>query len=94
MFSVIFTASAVAVDETEMTFSTTEEYKTRTKTEASDPCPATIFGIVAVVNREFPGSSRSGEYARKKSVPEYRPVASRIGFTISSVVPGQVVKDD
>ena len=38
-------------------------------------------GIIAVVNREFPGSSRSGEYARKKSVPEHRPVAFRIGLS-------------
>ena len=39
----------------------------------------------------FPGSTRSGENARLKSLPATRPVDSKIGFTNSTVVPGYVV---
>ncbi len=40
----------------------------------------------------LPGSTRSGEKARAKSTPATRPeLDSRIGRTISSVVPGYVV---
>ena len=45
--------------------------------------PAEYFGL--------PGSSRSGENASRKSVPQRSPPASRIGLHSSSVVPGYVV---
>jgi hypothetical protein len=44
-----------------------------------------------IVKTPFPGSTRSGAYPRKKSLPTFAPVRSRIGCTISSVVPGYVV---
>src|SRR6266545_1021995 len=91
MFSVIFTASAVDVDETFTTFSTTEEKNDCTRKAASAPSPDTTFGILTVLNTGLPGSSRSGEKPKKKSSPERKPVDCRIGLTTSSVVPGQVV---
>ena len=64
--------------------------------------PPTTLGICARPYCLFPGSSRSGENARKKSVAicslsgpcaigHCKPLASRIGNTSSSVVPGYVV---
>ena len=47
--------------------------------------------MLAVAKRELPGSSRSGENARKKSSPQRSPDSSRIPRTSSSVVPGYVV---
>ena len=44
-----------------------------------------------VVNCWLPGSTRSGENARKKSASAFSPPASSIGCTTSSVVPGYVV---
>ncbi len=43
----------------------------------SASCPPTTFGMVAVSNWALPGSSRSGEKARKKSSPTRRPRASQ-----------------
>ena len=54
--------------------------------------PPTTFGVVFVVQSSRPGSTRSGDIARWKSSPAFRPEpCSRIGCTISRVVPGQVV---
>ena len=50
--------------------------------------PPTILGIPVVLNRQFPGSSRSGEKARKKSRPQPNPLPSRMGRSSSSVVVG------
>ena len=50
--------------------------------------PPTTFGTLCVWNVGLPGSTRSGEKARKKSTPTFSPVASSIGCTTSSVVPG------
>ena len=43
---------------------------------------------VARVKVRLPGSTRSGENARKKSTPAFRPPRSSSGCTTSSVVPG------
>jgi hypothetical protein len=54
--------------------------------------PPRIFGVVFVVQSSRPGSTRSGDIARKKSLPARRPEpCSRIGSSTSRVVPGQVV---
>ena len=54
--------------------------------------PPTTFGVVFVVQSSRPGSTRSGDIARWKSSPAFSPEpCSRIGCTISRVVPGQVV---
>ena len=51
--------------------------------------PPTTFGVVFVVQSVRPGSTRSGDIARWKSSPASSPLpSSRIGFTISRVVPG------
>jgi hypothetical protein len=55
------------------------------------PMPPTTLGMVRVLNCALPGSTRSGENARKKSRSAFRPVASSAGCTTSSVVPGYVV---
>ena len=53
--------------------------------------PDTIFGVLTSVHVVLPGSILSGLYPRKKSSPAVRPEpSSRIGHTISSVVPGYV----
>ena len=54
--------------------------------------PPTTFGVVFVVQSSRPGSTRSGDIARWKSSPAFRPEpSSRIGCRISRVVPGHVV---
>ncbi len=53
--------------------------------------PPTTLGTLWVWNVGLPGSTRSGEKARKKSTPALSPVASSSGCTTSSVVPGYVV---
>ena len=53
--------------------------------------PPTTFGMVAVVNFWLPGSTRSGEKARKKSSPMRNARDSTRGWMTSSVVPGYVV---
>ena len=57
----------------------------------SGPWPPTTFGMLRVVNCALPGSTRSGENARKKSRPAASPFSSSMGWTTSSVVPGYVV---
>ena len=54
--------------------------------------PPTTFGVVFVVQSSRPGSTRSGDIARRKSSPAFSPEpSSRIGCRISRVVPGHVV---
>ncbi len=54
--------------------------------------PPTTFGVVFVVQSSRPGSTRSGDIARKKPSPTFRPEpCSRIGCSTSRVVPGHVV---
>jgi hypothetical protein len=53
--------------------------------------PPTTFGMFFVENFSLPGSSRSGENARKNSRPQESPPAERRGRSSSRVVPGYVV---
>ena len=50
--------------------------------------PPTTLGMLRVVNFALPGSTRSGEKARKKSRPTFMPDSWRSGRISSSVVPG------
>src|SRR5438093_4093059 len=54
---------------------------------SSDVCSSDL----RVLNRSLPGSTRSGENARKKSSPTLSPVDSSDGSISSRVVPGYVV---
>ena len=58
---------------------------------ASALTPPTTLGMFGVWYVVFPGSTRSGEKARKKSSPTLRRLRSSVGSKISSVVPGEVV---
>src|ERR1051325_5604214 len=54
--------------------------------------PPTTFGVVFVVQSSRPGSTRSGDIARWKSWPAFRPdPSSSSGSSTSRVVPGHVV---
>ncbi len=53
--------------------------------------PPTTFGVFFVLYIRLPGSTLSGENARKKSTPHFKPDFSKMGFNNSSVVPGYVV---
>ncbi len=53
--------------------------------------PPTTFGTFFVVKSVRPGSTRSGENARKKSSPQTSPDDSSTGWISSRVVPGYVV---
>ncbi len=50
--------------------------------------PPTTFGVLCVLYFGFPGSTRSGLKARKKSTPTLSPPFSSAGSSISRVVPG------
>ena len=60
---------------------------TPTSVQAGELPPITL-GIVAVLKWALPGSSRSGEYTRKKVSPITSPRLSTSGRNSSSVVPG------
>src|SRR4029450_9344084 len=53
--------------------------------------PPMILGVFFVLYRGLPGSTRSGENARKNDSPTVSPRAESIGRISSSVVPGYVV---
>ena len=61
------------------TFWTVARYSAHAASVLAAPTPPTIFGILRVVNCAFPGSTRSGENARKKSSSALSPVFSSIG---------------
>src|SRR5439155_1441306 len=91
VFSSSFTISATRVEVTGTTVDTTAAYKAAAASVLAGPTPPTTFGMLRVVNIAFPGSTRSGEKASRKSSSAFRPPASSIGCTTSSVVPGYVV---
>ena len=62
-------SSAARVEETGTTLSITDWYRATAASRHAGVVPPTTFGIVRVENFGFPGSSRSGENARKKSRP-------------------------
>jgi hypothetical protein len=91
VFSRSFTISATCVDETAITVSTDCSYSAFAASVQLPLCPPTTFGMFFVLYCLLPGSIRSGENARAKSLPASRPPASSAGRTTSSVVPGYVV---
>ena len=50
--------------------------------------PPMIFGVLRVLYRALPGSTRSGEKARKNDSPDLQAALLRRGRISSSVVPG------
>ena len=89
MFSSSFVSSAASGEDTGWTVSTTPPYSSAARRVDSSLMPPTIFGTVFVDHMPLPGSTRSGEKARWKSSPAFRPESSsRIGWTTSRVVPG------
>ena len=88
VFSSSFTISAARVLETGMIRSIAGSYSARATRPQAGVTPPRILGVLRVSNLGLPGSTRSGENARKKSLPAFRPVASSFGRMTSSVVPG------
>jgi hypothetical protein len=88
VFSRILHASATRAFETGTTSLQTAAYSWAAKLRLVSVTPPTTFGIVRHENAGFPGSSRSGLNAKKKSFPARNPDCSRIGLSSSSVVPG------
>ena len=89
MFSSSFVSSAASGVDTTCTSSTALRYSAAAASAEASSTPPTIFGVVFVVNSRLPGSTRSGENARWKSAPAFRPLPlSSSGCRISRVVPG------
>src|SRR3989338_8219964 len=88
VFSRSFTISAERVEETGITSFIAWEYKRRASSVQLGVTPPTILVISFVLYLGLPGSTLSGENAKKKSFPTFRPLASNLGNMISSVVPG------
>ena len=88
VFSRIFTSSAASVDDTGTRCSIAGWYSAAATCRHAGVMPPTIFGVFRVFHLALPGSTRSGEKARKKSSPTLSPVPSRAGSISSRVVPG------
>jgi hypothetical protein len=88
VFSRSLTVSATVAQETGWTFSSTPPYSAAAIFEHLGVTPPTTLGMFFVVYCALPGSTRSGENARKMSCPTLRPFCSNIGTRTSSVVPG------
>ena len=69
MFSSSLAASATSADDTGITCRIACRYNAVATSPLAASIPPTSFGIVCVLWSFRPGSSRSGENARKKSVP-------------------------
>ncbi len=88
VFSRIFTSSAASVEVTETTRSIAGSYSATVTWRQFGVMPPTTLGVLRVLYFGLPGSTRSGEKARKKSSPTLRPVLSSAGSISSRVVPG------
>ena len=91
VFSRSFTISAVMGDDTGTTLSTIAPYSCDATSVQAGVTPPITFGVFAMVHLFCPGSTRSGEKARKKSLPtlsSFGLSASRRVSTRSSVDPG------
>ncbi len=89
VFSSSFTSSAPSVLETTITRSTICPYSPRASSAHRAVMPPTTFGVFLMPHVGFPGSTRSGLNARKKSSPTCRSVlALSAGSRSSRVVPG------
>jgi hypothetical protein len=92
VFSSNFVISALSVEETGTTVWRAWLYQAEAISEHNGVIPPMTFGVLYVVQSFLPGSTRSGEKARKKSFPTSSPALSlSIGSRISRVVPGYVV---
>ena len=91
MFSSSLVSSAASGVDTRWTVSIALPYSSAARSVQAGVIPPTTFGTVLVVQSVRPGSTRSGEKARKKSSPQTSPVASNTGRISSRVVPGYVV---
>jgi len=93
MFSSSFVISAIRVEDTGTTRCSDMmiEYSSFAIRVLISSMPPMTFGVLRIEKSRLPGSTRSGENTRKKSLPHFRPPLSRIGSTTSSVVPGYVV---
>ena len=88
VFSRILTSSAASVDETGTSVSMAGSYTAIATRRQVSVIPPTTFGVLCVFHLPLPGSTRSGENARKKSSPTLRPVSTSAGSISSRVVPG------
>ena len=88
MFSRSFVSSAASGVETRWIVSIALPYSSAARSVQAGVIPPTTFGTVFVVQSVRPGSTRSGENARKKSSPQTSPVDSSTGLISSRVVPG------
>ena len=88
VFSRIFTSSAASGDETGTSVSIAPWYRAIATFRQAGVMPPITLGVLRVLKRSLPGSTRSGENARKKSSPTLRPVDSSAGSISSRVVPG------
>ena len=80
VFSRIFSISATAGDETSiMSPSKTFLYNCRISVHSAVHPPTTL-GVFLVLKSLLPGSTLSGENAKKKSSPHFNPVSSSIGL--------------
>ena len=92
MFSSSFVSSAASGVETSTISSIARRYTSAARRVHSGVIPPSTFGVVFVVQSSRPGSTRSGDIARWKPSPAFRPdpFSSR-GNSTSRVVPGHVV---
>ena len=89
VFSKIFSISATAGDDTVwISPSNMFLYNAAATSVHSSLHPPTTFGVFFVLYCLLPGSTLSGENAKKKSSPHFNPLSSNIGLRTSSVVPG------
>ena len=79
VFSSSFAVSATRGFDASNTVLVTFRYSLAASSVQAGVTPPTTFGMVAVVNFLFPGSTRSGEKARKKSRPITKPLSSILG---------------
>ena len=88
VFSTILAISALSGEETTLTVSQIRAYSSAARRVHSAVMPPTILGVFRMPYRSLPGSTRSGEKARKTSLPMRAPPRSRMGARTSRVVPG------
>ncbi len=89
VFSRSFAISATSQVETGTIVSSAWSYQAAATSPQSSVIPPMTFGVLMVVQSSRPGSTRSGEKAKKKSSHTVNPLTdSSAGSTISRVVPG------
>src|SRR5256885_10352696 len=88
VFSRILTSSAASVDDTGTSRSIAGWYTAIARRRHVSVIPPTTLGVFRVLQVGLPGSTRSGENARKKSSPTLRPEPASAGSISSRVVPG------